>query len=207
MVTSSGSPDRTDALATSLVRVDPRTRREDAARMKRRLVTIGDSMTQGFQHLAIRRAEWSYPAIVARVLGAQLKHADFHGGNDEGGPLLDLEQLCRSLSESFKEKLDFWEVPGAAIAIRGFMSRIEEYWERGPGTQPSGVDVLHDNLAVWGFEVLDALTLSDGVCSRNMRPPEDDALAQVPEFGMYRTAQRVMNPLQKARLEERTQID
>ncbi len=164
-------------------------------------------MTQGFQHLAIRRAEWSYPAIVARVLGAQLKHADFHGGNDEGGPLLDLEQLCRSLSESFKEKLDFWEVPGAAIAIRGFMSRIEEYWERGPGTQPSGVDALHDNLAVWGFEVLDALTLSDGVCSRNMRPPEDDALAQVPEFGMYRTAQRVMNPLQKARLEERTQID
>jgi hypothetical protein len=175
--------------------------------MKRRLVAIGDSMTQGFQHLAIRRAEWSYPAIVARVLDAPFKHADFHAGDDEGGPLLDLEQLCRALSKRFEDKLDFWEVPAAAIAIRGFMSRIEEYWERGLGTEPNGAHAMHDNLAVWGFEVLDALTLSDGVCARNMGTPKDDALAQVPEFGMYRTAQRVFNPLQNARLEELTQLD
>lgn len=171
-----------------------------------KLVTIGDSLTQGFQHLAIRRPKWSYPAMVARVLNAPFDYADFTA-NGDGGPILDLEVLSQSLGKAFGKKLDIWETPGVLLKVHSLMSRIEDYWERGDGTKPSGNRELHHNLAVWGFEVLDALTLSHGVCMRNMPRPKNNLLAQVPEYGMYRTASRVFNPLQSAGLEELTQMD
>src|SRR5262249_42411146 len=66
--------------------------------------------------------------------------------------------------------------------------------EREGGTAASATGPLHHNLAVWGFEVLDALTLSDAVCRAHIAPPKDDFLNQIPEFGMYRTPRRTLNP-------------
>jgi len=169
-----------------------------------RLLTIGDSLSQGFQHAAIRRAAWSYPAMTARVLGAAFAQADFDAAG-KGGPVLDLEQLLRRLSDVAGERLDIWDVFGVASETLSFMRAVEDYWERGPGTNPSGSVTLHHNLSVWGFEVLDASTLSDGICIRNMPLPKVD-FAQSPELGMYRTARRVLNPLQRPELEELTQL-
>jgi hypothetical protein len=174
--------------------------------MVAKLVTVGDSLTQGFQHLAIRRPEWSYPAMLARALGAEFRQADFSGGG-HGGPLTDLELLFQEISRRAGAKLSWWEWPEAGLTVQTFMDVVEDYWERGAGTRSSRTGPLHHNLAVWGFEVLDALTLSDGVCLRNTHPPRSDALNQIPEFGMYRTARRVFNPHQLPDLEELPQLD
>jgi len=44
-----------------------------------RLVTIGDSITQGFQSLAISKASLSWPALVAERLGAEFRFPTYDG--------------------------------------------------------------------------------------------------------------------------------
>jgi hypothetical protein len=74
------------------------------------------------------------------------------------------------------------------------MSHVEEYWERGAGARASGTGPLHHDLGCWGFELLDALTLSERVISENLPPGRDNLLYQLPEHGMYRSARRTLNP-------------
>lgn len=162
--------------------------------MVARLVTIGDSLTQGFQSGAIRRTAWSYPALVARALGADVfRVPDFEGGGD-GGPLLDLELLLRRISAHAGEKLDVWDIPRALLTLQRTMSRVEDYWERGAGVAPSTTGPVHHDLGVWGFEVLDALSLTDAICAQSTPAPRDNVVSQLPERAMYRTARRVYNP-------------
>lgn len=170
-----------------------------------RIVTLGDSLTQGFQHGAVRRTEWSFPAMVARALKTDFRQARFD--TPDGGPLLDLELLVRDLEARFGADLDVWELPAALLTIRARMDRVEDEWERGGGTRPSGTGPIHHNLAVWGFEVLDALNLSDAVCARNTPPPRDAFVSQLVESAMYRTARRVFNPSQSRGLAELTPIE
>jgi len=175
--------------------------------MTLRLVTIGDSLTQGFQHGAVRRTSWAFPAMVARALDAPAFRAPDFAGDGWGGPLLDLELLLARLSAHAGEKLDLWDVPRALLSIQHSMSQVEDYWERGGGAQPASSGPIHHNLGVWGFEVGDALSLSDGVCAKNAPPPRDDWLLQLPEHAMYRTARRVCNPAQQRALADLTPID
>jgi hypothetical protein len=174
--------------------------------MTARLVTIGDSMTQGFQHGAVRRTEWAFPAMVARVLGAEPFRAPDFRADGLGGPLLDLELVLDRLSADCGTKIDLWEVPQALFTLQRTMSHIEDYWERDAGTRPSATGPLHHNLGAWGFEVLDALTLSDAVCERNTPHPHDNVFGQLPEHGMYRSARRTFNPAALPELLELSQV-
>src|SRR5690606_1449711 len=61
-------------------------------------------------------------------------------------------------------------------------------------------------LAVWGFEVRDAFTLTEGLCGRTIPKPRDNLINQVPEHAMYRTARRVLNPTCAIESAEWTQI-
>jgi len=176
--------------------------------MPAKLVTIGDSLTQGFQSGAIRKTDLSWPRMVAKAIGATgFRTPDFTP--HPGGPLLDVEHLVRSLGAQFGDKLDFWELPQAAALTHGFLSELEAYWERGAGTRPVETGPIHHNLAVWGFELGDVDTLSDGVCRRHMPKAKNHMLYndQVPEFSMYRTARRTLNPSGAIALEELTQLD
>ena len=172
-----------------------------------RLVSIGDSLTQGFQHGAIRRCEWSYPAMVARAIGADYVVPNFNPG--PGGPIVDIEELTKRVSKIAGKRINLLEAPAVGVAALSYLSELEDYWERGPGTRaPEGGPLDHHGLAVWGFEVLDALTLSDAVCLRNTPKATDQNWFQnqVIEFAMYRTARRVLNPNRILGLAELTQV-
>ncbi|HEX3854723.1 MAG TPA: hypothetical protein VGF76_12675 [Polyangiaceae bacterium] len=134
--------------------------------------------------------------MVARALGiADFRQPDFEGGPDGiGGPLVDLEVLMHRLTEACGPNLNLLQWFNAGRAAYHFMSAVEDFWERGAGTQASTTGPLHHNLGVWGFELLDALTLSDKVCQRSTPPATDNLIDQIPEFGMYRSARRVFNP-------------
>ena len=173
--------------------------------MTARLVTIGDSLTQGFQHGAVRRTAWSFPAMVARALGAEpFRQPDFTA-NGDGGPLLDLELMLDRLSTVCGTRIDLWDIPLAGVTLEETMRRVENYWERGPGMQPSDTGPIHHNLGAWGFEVRDALTLSYEVCK--VAPAHNDFFDQVPEQGMYRSARRSLNPSGRADLSALTQLE
>ncbi len=175
--------------------------------MSIRLVTIGDSLTQGFQSGAISKTQWSWPKMVAQVLGApSFRVPDFSPG--PGGPVVDLERLVRKLGAIAGQKLNWWELPAMAVSALQFMGEVEDYWERGPGTQPIATGPLHHNLAVWGFELGDCDTLSDAVCLRNTPEATDQTWLQnqLPEYAMYRTARRTLNPAQNYEYEDLTQL-
>lgn len=168
--------------------------------MTARLVTIGDSLTQGFQHGAIRRTEWAFPAMVARALGPHAFRAPDFNANGGDALILDLELLLDRLSSDCGTRVDLWEAPHVLFTLQRTMSHVEDYWERGQGTQPSDSGPVHHNLGVWGFEVLDALTLSDAVCAANTPKPHDNLLRQLPEHAMYRSARRTLNPAARGEL-------
>ena len=164
---------------------------------KHRLVAIGDSLTQGFFNGAIERAEWSYPALVAAAMGEDRFSSPLFGG--PGGIPLNLEWLIRRLADRFGERVSLLELPAAIMTVHRSLDEIEDYWERGPGSVPVQGTEYHHNLAVWGYEIGDALDLSSNLCDVEIPPPTHSWLAQVPERALYRTARRVLNPSASAK--------
>lgn len=184
--------------------------------MSAKLVCVGDSLTQGFQSGAISRAEWAYPAMMARALGLRVRSGPDSGPGafrvptfaGEGGLPVNLERLFRRLGESYGAKINIGEYTPALATIGRLLGDVEDYWERGEGSRESATGPLHHNLAVWGFEVGDCDTLSEAVCRRAMPPAKDQLWVQnqIPELSMYRTARRVLNPMLAFRYEELTQL-
>lgn len=180
-----------------MVRPDRNTRYPSDGMSKHRLVTVGDSLTQGFLNGAAYRTRWSFPAQVARALGAgeRFRIPTFEG---PGGIPLNLEWVIRRLGERFGERVDLLELPAAILEVQRLLDEIETYWERGPGSRPVVGATYHHNLAVWGYEIRDALDLDSDFCDGEIPAPKDNWLA-IPERALYRTARRVLNPSASAR--------
>jgi hypothetical protein len=172
------------------------------------IVALGDSLTQGFQHGAIRRPEWSFPAMIARSLGHSIPDRSTPPGDRAGshrvpdfgehGFPVDLERVLDDLEQQLGESLEAHEwlikIPKATNA---HLDRIEDYYERGPGSQPLAFDGHYHNLAVWGITVNEALTLTPAMCATRLVKGEgfvDDDLLDVPSMPMHRAAMRVLNP-------------
>lgn len=114
-----------------------------------RLVTIGDSLTHGFQSGAIFSTDLSYPAIIAFELGwyDQFRRPSYPG---LGGLPLNIEFLLRDLQARYGESLNPFEVPLALFRARQIMAELEDYYERGAGSEPPNVAGINHNLAVYG---------------------------------------------------------
>lgn len=149
-----------------------------------RLVTIGDSLTHGFMSGAIYRTDLSWPAIVAFELGLQAEEFTFpvyEWPAGPGGLPFDLERLARGFGDRFGDRLDFWEVFSALAWLRGYMDEIEDHWERGVGAHPPDDGRPFHNMAVYGWDLLDALVLDAEIVAGRIKTPEDDLLAQFVE--------------------------
>jgi hypothetical protein len=169
-----------------------------------RLVAIGDSMTQGFQSLAITHTELAYPALIAQRMGIAaggFRAPNFHGA---GGLPCSLEWLARRIEDRYGADLNAFEWIGALHTIPDLLDEVEDYWERGAGTEPHAAIDYH-NLAVWGFEVADAYNINSNVCLELIRRPKDD-LVSLPSEPRLRTAYRVLNPSQDERFNADTQL-
>lgn len=140
-----------------------------------RLVSIGDSLTHGFQSLAIHKTDMSYPALVARELGCAFDHPLYP---QEGGPPLNLEYILRSLENRLGEP-HWWNFLLQGIGLLRIVDRVMRCWQVGEGSQlPSHSGPYHD-LAVYGWDLRDTL-------SRNAdteRADLDKALAAMRQLG------------------------
>lgn len=172
---------------------------------KHKLVTIGDSLTQGFMSGAIHRADIAFPAMVAEALGAQTSFTspDFSGG---GGLPINLERVLRTLSDRFGTRINPFEFPFATRLANSLLEETEDYWERGRGSRGVLDASPPHNLAVWGFELGDAGTITPRICEAIMPRATDALLPSLPEQAMYRTARRVLNPAGIADAMDLTQL-
>jgi hypothetical protein len=143
---------------------------------RNRLVTIGDSVTHGFMSGAIFRTDLSWPAIVAYELGElpSFRRPVYESPSGPGGIPLDLERALRAFEARFGSKADWYEYVGIARWLHGYLDRIEDYWERGEGSKtPVAGEILH-NLAIYGWDVRDTLSLTATKVRRRIGRARDD---------------------------------
>jgi lysophospholipase L1-like esterase len=161
---------------------------------KQRLVTIGDSLTQGFQSGAVFNTELSYPRLIAKELGwaDEFRFPRYPGA---GGLPLNIEFIVRRLEQTFGDRIDWWKAPAAALKLRSVMDEIEDYWERGPGKTPPPNPAIHHNLGIYAWDLRDVLSRTAGRCAAEIGTPHDDLLLQVVESANARAALRVLPPV------------
>ena len=136
-----------------------------------RLVTIGDSLTHGFQSGAIYNTDLSYPATIAWELGCfrQFRHPTYPGF---GGIPLNIEFLVRELEEHFGDSLSWWELPMATFRARQHLADAEHWWEDGPGSQTPQLAGICHNLGVYGWDLRDVLSRNADNAGSAERVPE-----------------------------------
>jgi hypothetical protein len=154
-----------------------------------RLVTLGDSLSHGFQSGAIFNTDLSYPAIIAWELGWDGFRFPRYPGY--GGLPLNLEYLLRELETVVGDKLSWWESGAALFKLRNVMDEIEDYYERGAGRQGPSSDVIH-NLSVYGWDLRDHLSRTAEICNSARGKVRDELLSQVVQDHAARAAQRVL---------------
>lgn len=155
-----------------------------------RLVTIGDSLTHGFQSGSVFHTDVSYPAIVAYELGC-LDGFRYPRYDGVGGLPLNIELLLRDLERFCGNSVDWWEVPEALFRARQFLDGVEDYWERGSGSTVTRVKEINHNLAVYGWDLRDALSLNGKALEHKVGLPKDNMLRQIVENNNQRAAMRV----------------
>jgi hypothetical protein len=175
------------------------------------IIALGDSLTQGFQHGAIRRAEWAFPAMIARSFGHSVP--DGHRVPDFGklGYPVDLERLFVELEQYVGDSIGRLEwLLKLPELVGGHLDQIEDYYERGSGSRPLPFDGHYHNLAAWGFTVNEALTLTPAMCAARVATGEGlikDDLFDVPAMPMHRAAMRVLNPGASAPRDNATMLE
>ena len=168
---------------------------------RHRLVTIGDSLTQGFQSGAIFNTKLSYPRIIAREMGwNQLRYPTYDGPGD--GLPLNLEHLARQVENKLGETIDWWEFASFLSFVRNYLDEVEDYWERGAGSfAPDPNGKINHNLAVYGWDLRNTLSCTAQICQRILdeNPPKDDYLRQIVENHNERAAIQVLNTARDVR--------
>lgn len=168
---------------------------------RHRLVTLGDSLTHGFQSGAIFKTNLSYPSLIAEALGwrSQFRQPTY-GGPGDGLPL-NLESLARALEGKFGDKLDWFELPAAILFGQQYLNQIEDYWERGAGSVPPNPKApINHNLAVYGWDLRNTLSRTADVAQAVLKanPPKDNLLGQVVEYHNERATLPVLNSARDA---------
>src|SRR5713101_2830822 len=129
----------------------------EAKETRHRLVVLGDSLSHGFQSVAIFNTDLSYPAIIAREL-AWYDSFRFPEYRAFGGLPLNLEYLARELELKYGAEISWWELASAVFTVFHLMEQIRVYWEQGPGSQVPQINGIVHNLAVSGFDINDLMT-------------------------------------------------
>lgn len=171
---------------------------------RNRLVSIGDSLTHGFASGAVFHTDLSYSAIVAHELGwSGLRYPGYPG---LGGLPLNIELVLRDLEERFGVRLSWWELPQAVFHLRQHMDRVEDYWERGPGSRTPALAEPRHVLAVYGWDLRDALERTSERALDGIKPSHDDLVNQIVGDNGARAALRVL-PNTTAAARRRTVFD
>lgn len=167
---------------------------------RHRLVTIGDSLTHGFQSGAIFNTRLSYPMIIAREMGweQQFRYPTYDGPGD--GLPVNLEHLARKIQQEFGNTIDWWELARVVLFVRNYLDKVEDYWERGQGSVFPIKPEINHNLAVYGWDLRNTLSRTADICKwlLDQNPAKDDFLRQVVEYHNERAAIRVLNSARDA---------
>ncbi|MDZ8088481.1 MAG: hypothetical protein RMY16_23395 [Nostoc sp. DedQUE12b] len=166
---------------------------------RHRLVTIGDSLTHGFQSGAIFNTKLSYPMLIAREMGwdKNFRYPTYASPGD--GLPMNLERLVRELSNRFQvaDGINALDIAFVVPWLSRYLNEIENYWERGQGKQPPVTGLFNHNLAVYGWDLRNTLSRTADIAKKVIQttPPKDNTnfLQQTPENANEIATLRVLN--------------
>lgn len=132
------------------------------------LVVVGDSMTHGFKSLAIHDTDLSWAAMLAEAMGVadRFRRPHYEGPADCPGIPLNLEALLRRLEEHAGTSAPLLGVHSpeiAAVALH-VLHEVKKYWEDGDGSRFDLLAAYPHNLAIYGWDVRDALSRTADDC-------------------------------------------
>jgi hypothetical protein len=165
-----------------------------------RLVTIGDSVTHGFQSGAIFNTRLSYPMLIARELGwsDKLRFPSYNSPGD--GLPLNLEKLATEMGKSFQVADGINAIDAIQLLpwLRNYLDRNEDYWERQVQLPETGL--INHNLGVYGWDLRNTLSRHADIAKAVIaaKPPKDDPLAQIPENANDLAALQVLHTARDA---------
>jgi hypothetical protein len=126
--------------------------RPDRSATEHRLVALGDSLTHGFQSLAISKTHLSYPALIAKELG-WFEHYRYPTYDGYGGLPINVELTIRELERMFGTLTRVKELL-ALPWILYWARKIRNWWDA--QTPADWVDrPLNHDLAVFSYQVAD----------------------------------------------------
>lgn len=178
-----------------------------------KILTIGDSISQGFMSMSAARTDLSYSTLIANQLGIP-SAAQAYPEWPQGGLPLNLERVLRRLNKRFGSDIRGIEWPFTLQQIYSIMDEVEDYYERGEGAldMPAQMNPIagaqYHNVAARGFTVADAwqLTAKDAYDKVLNSPGRGDDLVGLPSESFYRTAARVLNPALDPAYNDYTQL-
>jgi hypothetical protein len=138
---------------------------------RHRLVTIGDSLTHGFQSGAIFHTDVSFPAIIAWELGCydEFRFPIYPGF---GGIPFNLEFLIADLEDRFGSEVSWLELPLALYRVRQHLAEAEAWWDKGPGSVVPPSKGINHNLGIYGWDLRDALSRTADTAKAAWRVPD-----------------------------------
>ena len=142
------------------------------------LVTVGDSLTHGLSSGAVFHTGLSWPAQVATALGTTSFTFPSYGGPIDGLPL-NIEKVARRLQDRFGTGMSWWEKLESPKELQDIFDENEDYWERGPGSEPPAIDVRYQNLGIYGWDLRDALSYTAARAAALAGVNVDDSIAGV----------------------------
>ena len=161
---------------------------------RHRLVTIGDSLTQGFQSGAIFNTQVSFPALIAREMGrTEFRYPTYNTPGD--GLPLNIERLTRELEQKVGDRVDVWNFIPTLLFLRNYLDKLEDYWERGEGTLVPAQNEINHNLGIYGWDLRNILSRNTNICQEAIarKLPREDIFRQIVEYHNERAALRVLN--------------
>jgi hypothetical protein len=128
------------------------------------------------------------------LTAAEFTYPIYEWPTGPGGLPLDLERLAREFDRRFGSRLDLLETFRAGPWLRDYMDGIEDYWERGRGSEPPADGPPFHNTAVYGWDMLDALLDDEARTEKLLADrPRDDFLRQLVENHAARAAWPVLH--------------
>ncbi|WP_017443645.1 hypothetical protein [Gayadomonas joobiniege] len=169
------------------------------------LVTLGDSVSQGFMSGAAASTHLSYSSVIAKTIG--IADADYHylPYPEQLKLKWDIELLLRALESRYGTDIRGLEWPFAINHCAQLFDKSESFYERGQGrpSQPvklpktwQNFDGFH-NLAVEGMDVGDLYTVTPksalATIKQNKKSSQNNFFAVASE-PFSRSAYRTLNP-------------
>jgi hypothetical protein len=160
------------------------------------LITLGDSLTLGFQNGAVCSTKFSYPSILAKLL--EDKYFQTVSFTAQGGLPLNMEVLLKGIEEEFGTEIGWDDSVQLTNSLVSTLLRVKRYWEQDWAHYNNGEKLKqpYSNQSLFSATVNDIFLLTDADCKQILEKQVSvgNRFQLLPQNAFYTAARKIINP-------------